>query len=149
MKHLKFRRYFSIDAYKADVHDILLEDEVCNNLPVSIIADGNVKMSADWFLGTVTDDSGMVILAAQCVKPFNLLLYEPVEGRRSDSLELLAGELKRTGYDPPGVFAVTKLARRFAEVYCGGLHNCPTTSLVLMKLDKLAQYKRRPDSAGY
>jgi len=144
MKHLKFRRYFSIDAYKADVLDILLEDEVCNNLPVSIITDGNVKKSADWFLETVTDDSGIVVLTALCVKPFNLLLYEPVRRRRSDSVEFLAGELKRSGYDPPGVFAVTTLARRFAETYCGGTDDRHTVTMVLMKLDKLAHYKRAP-----
>jgi len=144
VKHLKFRRYFSIDAYKADVLDILLEDEVCNNLPVSIITDANVKKSADWFLATVTDDSGMVVLTALCVKPFNLLLYEPLGRRQSDSVGLLADELRRTGYGPPGVFAVTKLARRFAEVYFSGTDDRHTIALVLMKLDKLAHYTRAP-----
>ena len=150
MKHLKFRRYFNIDAYKADVLDILLEDEVCNNLPVSIITESNVKKPADRFLAAVTDDSGMVVLTALCVKPFNLLLYEPVRRRQSDCVELLAGELKRIGYEPPGVFAVTKLARRFAEVYndvannCGGSDDRHTVTMLLMKLDKLAHYKRAP-----
>ena len=141
---MKFRRYDNVDAYKADVLDILLEDEVCNNLPVSIITDGNVKNSADWFLGAVTDDHGMIVLAAQCVKPFNLLLYEPAGKRQGSSVELLAGELRRIGYRPPGVFAVTELARSFTEVFYGRLEDCRSTTMVLMRLDKLAHYKKAP-----
>ena len=141
---MRFKRYNDLNAFRADVFSLLLEDEVLNNLPVSIISDNKNKDTSEWLMCTIHDDSGRISLIAFCVKPFNITLYEPTFSRDENSVALLAHELRRIGYAPPGVFAVTELARRFTEVYYGDIGNCSCMSLVLMKLEELLQYDKAP-----
>ena len=143
---MKFRRYDNVDAFKADVFDVLLEDEVCNNLPISILTDSGAYGAGDWLMCTVADWRGKIILVALCVKPFNLLIYETENNRNNSSVKLLVRELKRENYDPPGVFAVTELARRFAKLFYGDIDNMSKMSMVLMRLDELAPYNK---ASGY
>jgi len=144
---MQFHRYFSIDEFKTDVFDLLFEDEVLNNLPISIVSGSNMRVgafnTADWLLATVTDKSGDIALIAVCTKPYNLLLYEPEGKKNEDSISFLVSELKRIGFEPPGVFASGDLSNRFTEAYAGTktgvkLHK----TLILMKLEKLAGYKK-------
>jgi len=147
VRKLKFRRYSDMDAYKADVLGILLEDEVLNNLPISILLDSKMDKPANWLLSTVTDDNGTIVLIAMCTKPFNLLLYEPVRSSNNDAVGLLASELRSIGFAPPGVIALTGLARRFADAYCGVRENTGSKlvmSMILMRLDKLTDYNKAP-----
>jgi len=145
---MTFRRYDNLETFREDVLDILLEDELCNNLPVSIISDVNTKNTDDWLMGTVIDDSGTVVLTVLCVRPFNLLLYEPdsIKGKAVNSVKQLADELHRIGFIPPGVFAKTELARQFAvefvASYKGSFKEKTISTMMLMKLDKLSSYKK-------
>ena len=82
---MRFNRYDNLYTFRADVLPILLEDEVCNNLPVSLIADESSKSTPDWLMGTVTNDFGRIVLIALCTKPFNLLLYAPKTNSGSQS----------------------------------------------------------------
>jgi len=142
---MEFQRYMNVDRFKADVFDILIDDEVCNNLPLGII-DGNRDTSANWLLSTVTDDQGAIILIAMCTPPFNLLLIEPKGAPQNNnaSIELFAAELKKIGFLPSGVFSKSDLARRFADVYSGTKGSNLKAKLVLMKLDKFAEYREAP-----
>jgi len=140
---LEFRRYDDIDIYKADVFEILLEDEVYNNLPIGILTGSDTSSRADWFLATVVD-KGKVVLTALCTKPFNLLLYETKNKHRDGAVEFLAHELRRTGYSVPGVTADRVSAERFAGAYACDISAESFMSLVLMRLDKLADYSNAP-----
>jgi hypothetical protein len=71
---MKFEKYPSAEAFGVDVLDILMENEVQNNLPVSFILSEGDK--ANWLFASVKDDAGSVVLTAACTPPFNLVLYE-------------------------------------------------------------------------
>jgi len=144
---MKFQRYTDVDEYKKDVLDILLEDEVVNNLPISILIDGKKDNSSEWLLSTVTDERERIVLISICTKPFNMLLFEPVSDCRKEAVALLASELRRTGFAPPGVLAVSGLAGCFADAYCGSNGFKLHMSMVLMKLDNLADYNKAPGFA--
>ena len=141
---MKFRQYKDVEEFKADVLDILLEDEVINNLPISILIDSKRDNASNWLLSIVTDDIGKIVLIAVCTKPFNILLYEPGSLRNDAALELLASELKRIDFVPPGVLAISGLAGRFADAYCGVTGSSLHMSMILMRLDKLADYNKAP-----
>ena len=153
MSRLKFFRYSDIDVFKAAVLDVLLENEVINNLPIGILLSGNKDSSANWFMATITDEHGAIVLVALCTKPFELLLYEPVmkdEDNTARSLEkdsaltLLTNKLKRSGFKPPGVLALSGLARRFTDVYCGRDGAELQMSMILMRLDELIKNDKAP-----
>jgi len=112
-----FNKYTNIDNFINDVLDILLMDEARNNLLVSILLDNKRDTIADWLLSTVTDDAGEILLIAICTPPFNLLLCETGNSADNAAVELLASELKRIKFSPPGVIAEKGLARRFADAY--------------------------------
>jgi len=141
--------------YKADVLDILLEDEVRNNIPIGILVDGKRDNVIDWLMATVLDDNGKVLLIALCTMPFRMLLYEtavePGDDMQNDPVEFLANELKRIKFSPPGVLATDNLAGRFADAYCGGdggtdgiIRSRHHMTMILMKLDKLTAYNKAP-----
>jgi len=148
MQYMTFNRYFNVDDFKADVFDILLEDEVINNLPISIVQGTNMSAgtfnAADWLLSTVTDESNKVVLVAICTKPYEMLLYKPFGVNTKESLQLLASELMRNSFEPPGVFAPVNLADEFAVAYTNATGKSIITDthkkLILMKLEKLADY---------
>ena len=142
MNSIKFRRYDNVDMFKADVYELLLENEVCNNLPISFLMDSKSSDAGDQFMGTVINCLGSVVLIALCVKPFNMLLYEPNNRGGNGGVRLLARELKRINFNPPGVFAVTELARRFANEYYGGNDGMSAITMVLMQLNELKEYKK-------
>ena len=144
MRKLKFKKYNDVDEFKVGVLDILLEDEVVNNLPISVLIDSKRDNAADWLLSTVVDEQGTIVLIAVCTKPFNLLLYEPGGLHNDPALEFLASELKRIKFAPPGVLAKSELAQRFTNVYCGGSGSSLHMSMVLMRLDELADYSKAP-----
>ena len=141
---MKFRRYTDMDEYKADVFDILLIDEDINNLPISIIMKNEIEKPDDWLLSTITGDNGDVVLIAQCAKPFDLLLYEPLRQQNATAMELLASELKCIGFAPPGVLALSGLSQRFANAYCGSAGYKTYMTMVLMRLEELAGYNKAP-----
>ena len=141
---MKFFRYSDLESFKADALDILMEDEVQNNLPISIILNSGQFNSDRWLLSTVSDDNSIIVLVAVCTKPYNIIVYEPVYAQNDWSMGFLASELKRIGFDPPGVLSRNDLARRFAGVYCKNTDYKIKSSMVVMKLDELIEYKKAP-----
>lgn len=148
---MTFRRYDNLEAFRTDVLDILLEDEVINNLPISIVSGISTRAGAfnfaDWLLSVVTDERGDIVLVAICTKPYSLLLYEPKGKSHDGSIEFLASELKRIGFVPPSVFAPHALSKKFADIYDAKSGRSkknadkPDKTLILMRLDKLAEYE--------
>ena len=166
---MKFNRYIDVDLFIADVLDVLLVDEVCNNLIISILIDSKRDNTENWLLSTITGDDGGILLVAVCTLPFNLLLWVDDGCAGSGAIELLVSELRIIGFKPPGVMAERKLARHFADAYCGGsgfggsslgstgfggasfiapgsnrLKSVWKMTMVIMKLDELSEYKKAP-----
>jgi len=137
-----FHRYTDVGYFKAEMLDALLENEVQNNLIISIILENKARYASDWLMAAVTDQR-KAILVALYTKPFNLLLYEAESGRQ-DAVELMAQEIRRIGALPPGVLAERGLARRFAGAYCADWDKMPQLSMTLMRLDRLAEYEKAP-----
>jgi len=146
---MNFLRYNNLEAFRADVLDILLEDEVINNLSIGIVSGISMRAgafsNADWLLSVIKDNFGEIVLIAICTKPYNLLLYEPKNKRHSGAVEFLVSELKHIGFTPPGVFAPKELSGCFANLYLSSAEKSSIDesykTLLLMKLDKLAEYK--------
>jgi len=155
---MNFNRFFDVHEFKSTVYDYLMEDEVLNNLQLSIVNGTNIvngNDNSEWLMSVVTDDGGAIVLIAICTKPFNLLLYEPRGKALPGAIEFLARQLRHIGYQPPGVFAPSDLAHRFASAYSaatcqgdGSIDRLPENKvkmrLILMKLEKLADYKKAP-----
>jgi len=141
---MKFTRYTDVELFKAAAIDILFEDEVQNNLPISIILNSSGYNSDKWLLSTVTDDNGMIVLIAVCTLPYNILLYEPAGYRNENSMVFLSSELRRISFKPPGVLARCDLARRFVDAYNGDKAFTVKSTMVIMKLDNLVEYKKAP-----
>jgi len=139
-----FKRYDDIESFKEDTLDILLEDEVRNNLPLSIVSASSKYNHDTWLLATVRDDQGSVALIAVCTKPFNILLYEPSGILNKESIGFLSYNLKKTGFIPPGVLAESNLARCFADSFCSDDACKLKMSMIIMKLDKLTDVKKAP-----
>ena len=138
-----FTRYSDIDTFGADVLEILLENEEQNSLPISFI-NNKTAYNSNWFLASVKDDTGGVVLTAACTPPYNIIMYETRNYRNNDAVKLLANELISAGIVLPGVLSEQGLALRFAEAYAGhgGYQN--HMSQIIMRLDKINEIEKAP-----
>jgi len=141
---MKFHRYTDTEPFRGAVLELLLENEVQNNLMISVINGAGTSQGAGWLLATVAGSGGETALTALCVKPFVIMLYETGNIRNDDALELLAREIRLAGCNPPGVMAEPGLARRFADVFSAGGVYKPHMSMIAMRLDALKEYKKAP-----
>ncbi|HWR18206.1 MAG TPA: GNAT family N-acetyltransferase [Clostridia bacterium] len=140
---MKFTRYTSMDTFVFDTLDILLENEVQNNLPISFTKNTSVDCTK-WLLASVKEETGAIVLVAACTPPFNIVLYETGNCRNDVAVKLLSDELKSMGYMLPGVLAEKSLAQRFADCYAenSGFHL--HMSMNIMQLDKVNEVKKAP-----
>ncbi|MDR1330226.1 MAG: GNAT family N-acetyltransferase [Oscillospiraceae bacterium] len=140
---MKFETYENTEAFAADTLEILLENEVQNNLPISFI-DNKKADKSDWLLGSVKDENGGIALVAACTPPFNIVLYETGNRQNDAAVRLLSDELKSAGFIPPGVTAEQGLAQRFAETFCEnrGFHR--HMSMNIMHLDAVKKIQKAP-----
>ncbi|MCL2409595.1 MAG: GNAT family N-acetyltransferase [Oscillospiraceae bacterium] len=138
---MKLIHYENTEAFAADTLEILLENEVQNNLPISFI-NNKVADKSNWFLASVKDSSGEITLVAACTPPFNIVLYETRNKPNDVAVKLLSDELKSLEFTPPGVLAEQGLARRFAEVHSNSFHL--HVSMNIMRLDKVTDIPKAP-----
>jgi predicted GNAT family acetyltransferase len=139
---MKFERYINTDSFAADVLEILMENEVQNNLPISFI-ENKTDAVKNWLLATVKDDSGAVLLTAACTPPYNLVLYETRNKPNDAALKTLSHALKSLDFAPPGVVGEKGLAQRFAEIHAGSeFHR--HSSMHIMRLDTVTQLPTAP-----
>ena len=59
---MKFTRYDNIETFGADTLEILLENEVQNNLPISFIYNEHKHDTSNWLLISIKDDNGCIVL---------------------------------------------------------------------------------------
>ena len=138
-----FRRYDSVDAFASDMLPILLENEVQNNLIISLITDSNKRNTSDWLLATVSSGGGPCLVAL-LIQPFDLLLYEVSNDPFCGAAELLSRELRRIGCSPVGVTAESSLCARFAEAYSHSSESSLKMTMAAMRLDTLSAFNRAP-----
>jgi len=132
-----FTKYNTLESFGADTLEILLENEVQNNFPISFIYNEQGLDTSQWLMTSVKDDTGGVILTAVCTPPFNIVMFETRNQPNDPAVELLSNELKSMGVTLPGVLAEQKLANRFAAIFAGpNLYN-RHLSEIIMRLDKI------------
>ena len=143
---MKVNIYDDIEQFRLDTLPALLENETANNLFISLITHEKVRRSADWLLATVSEGED-ICLAALYIEPFDLLLHERAGTGSSGAVELLARQLLHIGCAPPSVMAESGLAWRFANAFSIGGINKSHMTMVAMRLDALADYKKAPGSS--
>ena len=141
---MKFQKYTTTTDFGADVLEILLEHEVQNNLPIGFINNEHGFDASNWFMATIKDESGNVLLTAACTPPFNIVLFETRNKPNDEAVKLLSNELKAMNFHPPGVLAEQGLAGRFAETYAGGNDFHLNLSMNVMRLDKINDVPKAP-----
>lgn len=141
---MKFTRYENTSDFGADTLEILLENEVQNNLPLSFIYNERGYDTSNWLMASVKDDNGSVILTAACTPPFNIVLYETGNKPCDAAVKLLSDELKSMDFILPGVLSEEGLANRFAQAYAGEGRFHRHMSEVIMRLDKVNDIPKAP-----
>jgi len=141
---MRYERYRDTVGFAAETLEILLEDEVQNNLPISFAMDESAD-AKDWFLASVKDeDGGIALTAVWTGLPYRIVMYETRNAANDAAVQLLSNELKSLGLPLPGVMAEQSLARRFAEAYAGAGGFQHQMSINIMRLDKVADFPRAP-----
>ncbi|MCL2124998.1 MAG: GNAT family N-acetyltransferase [Oscillospiraceae bacterium] len=140
---MRFERYADINAFSDDVLEILLENEVQNNLPVSFINNSLASDTSKWLLGAVKDDHGSILLVVARTPPFNIVLYETRNIRNDAAVKLLSDELKSMEHMVPGVVAAQGLAQRFADEYTQNGYSLHL-SMNIMRLDIVTDIAKAP-----
>ena len=140
-----FTRYSDMDAFANDTLEVLLENEIQNNLPISFIHSKAAVMS-NCILATVKDTDGAVVLSASCTPPYNILIYETGNRQNNAAVKLLCDELKSINFEINGVMAEQGLAHRFATEYFGGNTLYKNVPMNVMRLDKINQIEK---ASGY
>jgi hypothetical protein len=139
---MKFIKYENVQSFGADVHEILLENEVQNNLPISFIKSGQECDSSEWLLASIKDEAGGILLTAACTPPYKIVLYETKNKPNDAAVKLLSNEIKLMKNQIPGVLAEQGLARRFADVHAGNSER--KMSMNVMQLSSLNDTEKAP-----
>jgi len=135
--------YNEVNLFKSAVLDILAQDEIQNNLLINLITKRRIEDKEGRMLATAGSGGG-VALTAIYVKPFHLLLYETGNARDDAAVEILAREMRRNGFTPPGLMAEFSLARRFAAAFSPSGGFARYMRVAAMKLEKPAKYEKAP-----
>lgn len=75
------------------------------------------RNTKNWFMATVTDDGGNILLVAIMTPPFNITLYETDNLSNDEALECLCENMIKESIAVPGVTSENRLAERFAKTY--------------------------------
>jgi len=118
-----FKQYKDVKAFYLDTFDILMRHEAQNMVPLGNVIIGNEgkdktgwRNPANWFMATVSDDSG-ILLTAIMTPPHNMTLYA-TENRYNDRiLAYFIEELLITDTSVNGVMTESNLAKDFARTY--------------------------------
>ena len=139
---MKLQIYDNIETFGDDTLEILLENEVQNNLPVGFITNTADIDRSNWFLASVKDDSGSIVLTAACTPPFNLVAYLTRNEPNDAAVKLLSDEIKAMGMQIPGVLAERRIARCFAEAHAGKNGFESHMSMTIMQLEDVKDIPR-------
>ena len=146
---MEFKQYNELSEFGAATLAVLLENEVQNNLIISFINNENNKDTKAWFLGTVKDETGSVVLTAACTPPFNIVLYETANCPNDRALSCLAEEIQQRKLHFPGVLAEQDLAQRAAKLLKGDKNVKQNLSMYIMRLDHLNEVAEVPGRLRY
>ena len=138
-----FTHYDKLEDFSADTLEILMENEVQNNLPISFIQNERGFDTSKWLLTSIKDENGNLLLTAACTPPFNIVMYETGNKPNDAAVKLLSDELKSMDAVFPGVLAEQGLARRFSEVHTGGGFR-RHMSMNIMRLDRVTEITKAP-----
>ena len=141
---MKLQLYDNIKDFGGDTLEIMLENEVQNNLPISFITSKAKRDRSNWFLATVKDDNGGVLLTAACTPPFNLVGYLTRNQPNDAAVKLLSDGIKELGITLPGVLAEQTFARVFADAHVGENGFESHMAMIAMQLDEVNDLEGMP-----
>jgi len=119
-----YKRFFDTKEFCDSTYSILLQHEAQNTLPLGNIILGNQggeetgwKNIKNWYMATVSDNFGKILLVAIMTPPFNITMYETNNIRNDEALNCLCDNLIKENIHVPGVTSENNLANRFAKLY--------------------------------
>ena len=121
---MNFTQYSDVKAFYKDTYDLLMRHEAQNVIPLGNIIIGNEgrdktgwRDPADWFMATVSNDSGILLTAVMTTSKKNLTLYATDNVYNDAALGSLVEGAVKSDIQIPGVMAEKSLAEAFAQAY--------------------------------
>jgi len=118
---MKFKQYTNVQEFYHATYHVLMAHEAQNIIPLGNLIigyEGKDKAEwrdpANWYMATVTDDSG-VVLTAIMTPPHNIALYAKDNIINANAINCLLDGI--ADYPTPGVLAEKPLAEYFANAY--------------------------------
>lgn len=119
-----YKRYIDARAFYNVTYSILLKHEAQNTLPLGNVVLGNKGGEAtgwrnvnNWYMATISDDVGEILLVAIMTPPHNITMYENNNKPNDEALNLLVDKLIEENISVPGITSENNLAQRFASLY--------------------------------
>lgn len=121
---MKYKHFKDAKEFYNATYSVLLKHEAQNSLPLGNVVIGNNggepdgwRNTANWYMSTVSDDTGNILLVAIMTPPFNITLYETDNLPNDNALDCLCKNIFEEKVAVPGVTSENKLAERFAQAY--------------------------------
>lgn len=145
---MRMNVYNDIHKFIDDTMEVVAQHEIQNNVIISNILRGRDGADTSrWFMATVSDKAGSLVLVAIMTPPFNLVLYEVGNLPQERAIQLLAQTAVEQGLQIPGVLAEKSLAERFAVQYAAASGK-QTTNGMNMRIYRLDAVEDVPQVPG-
>ena len=153
---MKAREYSDPREYLEAARAFLEQDEVVNNLPLSIVAaraaaepkpaTPSDDASKDPFFGLV-EDSGAPVFAMLMTPPHNLIVYAPA-GTNPAAYEVAVAHIRDHGIAIPGIIGPRGVAIDVANAWCAltGASQRVRMEQMIYRLDRVADVPLSPGS---
>lgn len=119
-----YKRYNDAKEFYEATFSILLKHEAQNSLPLGNVVIGKNggepdgwRNTKNWYMSTVSDNFGNVILVSIMTPPFNITMYETDNLPNDEALNCLCDNILRENIKVPGVISENNLADRFSKIY--------------------------------
>lgn len=147
---MKFKRYYKLQDFANENLDLLLEKEWLNNLIVGNIDSGIEEGMEDWekyLLARIEDDRGNPQLILLLRRPWNLVVYSPMNNKSDELYKYAAVECSKIYDDIPGINADVEVAEKFASFYCDLVNKIPKVRMPMriLLLEKINEVALRDD----
>lgn len=119
-----YKRYFDAKEFYKATFSIMLKHEAQNSIPLGNIIIGNSGVEKNgwrdtkyWYMSTVSNNVGDIVLIAIMTPPFNITMYENDNLPNDEALNYLCDNIIKEKINVPGILSENNLAMRFAKKY--------------------------------
>src|SRR6266487_155263 len=117
---MNFITYHNARDFVQRTRPTLEQHEVANSLILGItlgLANALVERDAAFYLATVEDEEGTLLVAACMTPPHNIVLFSNNSSRDDEALALLIQNLQDNNWSVPGAIGVGQVADNFAKIW--------------------------------